>query len=278
MQQLYALDAPTWLKSVLDEVPANEGAADRAAWAELRTLKRSSRPSEPQVSLFIQTHVLQKVCRYGASRLTPQGSASRGVIDYSVSCEGSRHIWIEVKRTGTSLKPEMIRKYLDGDDARHHKAVLGVLTSGDEWEFWCGGLGIKLLEVEPFPFARLWISKPQDFARLRLVFGSSQVFRRYLQGVLSHVPARNALLKRERVRTAFEDGYKERFHGPVPTLSRVLSPSGERIDPRIIAGRLALFSACTEALYRELRDSFGCKLRRTDIINAQGDWPIDPLG
>lgn len=271
---------PDWLERVQTSGPVNEGAADRAAWESLRKLRRSGRAGEPQVSLFLQTRILHKVCRYASGRLKPQDAASRGVIDYSIECERSRRIWIEVKRMGAPLRPDMILKYLDGPVASSFKAVLGVLTNGVEWEFWCGGKGIKALGVKPFIFARLAIASAEDFARLRLMFGSSQVFRRYLQGVLSHVPARNALLKRERVCIAFEQGYRERFRGPVPSLARVLSPSGERVDPRIIAGRLALFSSdlVRNALYRELRENFDCRLRKFEILDVQNGWAVDPLG
>lgn len=271
---------PKWLERLQASGPVNEGAADRSAWTSLRKLRRSGRTGEPQVSLFLQTCILHGVCRYAPGRLRPQDAASRGVIDYSIQCERSKRIWIEVKRMGVSLRPDMILKYLDEAVASSFKAVLGVLTNGDEWEFWCGGQGLKALGVKPFIFARLAIASAEDFARLRLMFGASQVFRRYLQGVLSHVPARNALLKRERVCIAFEQGYRERFRGPIPSLARVLSPTGERVDPRIIAGRLVLFSSdlVRNALYRELRDHFDCRLRKFEIRDVQDGWAVDPLG
>jgi hypothetical protein len=251
------------------------GPRDRATWAALSRLLKGDDRGESHVSHFVQAEVLTKLCRYATRRQVPQGHAVRGLIDYTIQCSGGCVIWVEVKRLGLSLHPEMIEKYML-PAADLHRVAIGVLTNGTEWEFWCGGKSAKELGIVPFRFRRIDLTSLDDVVELRLTLGSTVVFRRLLEGVLEHRPALVALLQRPRVHAAYEGEYRKMFTGAPPRLRSVFLTRDGRVDPRLAAARLALTRNMARVLRGELKRVFGREPARLAVRTALDDLDLRP--
>lgn len=200
---------------------AARAALERAIGVFQRRVRKlqdaKSRPDESKTSLMVLSELLVPVCGWRSARVEPQGSAARGIVDYSVRRrDESELLHLELKRLGRPLDENMVCKYLSADSALFE---FGLLTNAVEWKLFAWGRSLSFAaqpllvgewSLETLPNLAWSIRWPSLWTGLR-----SMLLKR--RDVL-----REAIATARGVEAAFRGDYRDAFGGTPRRLREVI--------------------------------------------------------